>query len=106
MLFRFVGGVSEIARRVRRAELLDKILCRYGFAVECAGDLVLARLHGVSAEDMKRRLQMIGRLIGFTRQLDVLLHNEDIIQKMVDCFMDGSIDPLTVLHGNEESFHP
>jgi pyruvate,water dikinase len=106
MLFRFVGGVSELARRARRADLLDKILCRYGFAVERAGDLVLARLQGVSAEDMNGRLRMMGRLIGFTRQLDVLLRGEDIIRKMVDGFMAGSSDPLTVLERNENSFYP
>jgi len=101
MLFRFAGGVSELTRRARRADLLDKILCSYGFTVERAGDLVLARLHGVSPADMDLRLKMIGRLIGFTRQLDVMLRDEATKQKMVESFMAGSIDPLTVLEGKD-----
>jgi pyruvate,water dikinase len=106
MLFRFVGGVSELTRRERRADLLDKILSRCGFTVERAGDLVLARLHGVSAEDMTSRLRMMGRLIGFTRQLDVLLRNEEIIRMMVDGFMAGSNDPHAILEGKEKKPYP
>ena len=106
MLFRFTGGVSELTRRARRADLLDRILSRYGFAVERAGDLVLARLHGISAAGMNRRLQMVGRLIGFTRQLDVLLRNEDIVRRMVDGFMAGSSNPAEVLEGKGEGFQP
>ncbi len=106
MLFRFTGGVSELTRRARRADLLDRILSRYGFAVERAGDLVLARLHGVSAAEMKRRLQMVGRLIGFTRQLDVLLRDEGIVQRLVDGFMAGSVNPAEVLDGKGERFQP
>jgi pyruvate,water dikinase len=106
MLFRFAGGVSELTRRARRADLLDKILSGHGFAVERAGDLVLARLHGVSPAEVKNRLQMTGRLIGFTRQLDVLLRNEDITRKMVDGFMSGGRDPGEVLQGKKEGSPP
>ena len=53
---------------------------------------------------MNRQLQMTGRLIGFTRQLDVLLRNQDITRRMVDAFMAGMGDPVTVLHGKENSF--
>jgi pyruvate,water dikinase len=106
MFFRFAGGVSELTRRARRADLLDRILSKYGFAVERAGDLVLARLRGISSADMKSRLQMTGRLIGFTRQLDVLLRNEDIIQRMVDAFLAGGSDPGAVLQRKEEGNTP
>jgi pyruvate,water dikinase len=106
MFFRFAGGVSELTRRARRADLLDRILSKYGFAVERAGDLVLARLRGISSADMKSRLQMTGRLIGFTRQLDVLLRNEDIIQRMVDAFWAGGSDPGAVLQRKEEGNTP
>jgi pyruvate,water dikinase len=106
MFFRFAGGASEMTRRSRRADLLDRILSRYGFAVERTGDLVLARLHGVSPPGMKLRLQMTGRLIGFTRQLDILLRNEDITRRMVDAFMAGSSDPMAVLQEEEKGARP
>jgi len=103
MLFRFVGGISELTRRARRADLLNEILTRHGFAVQRTGDLVIARLHGVSPAIMKRRLQMAGRLIGFTRQLDVLLRSDDITQRLVDGFMAGGVDPVAVLQGDPTS---
>jgi pyruvate,water dikinase len=87
MLFRFAGGVSELARRARRAELLDRILTRQGFAVERSGDLVIARLNGIPAGTMERRLRMTGRLIGYTRQLDVLLRNDDVTRTMAEEFL-------------------
>jgi pyruvate,water dikinase len=93
MFFRFAGGISELARRARRADLLDEVLSRHGFAVERARDLVVARLNSVTPAVMKSRLQMIGRLIGFTRQLDILLRNQDITRRMVDGFMACSPSP-------------
>jgi pyruvate,water dikinase len=87
ILFRFAGGVSELARRARRAELLEQILTRQGFAVERAGDLVIARLNGIPAGTMERRLQMTGHLIGYTRQLDVLLRNDDVTRTKAEDFL-------------------
>jgi pyruvate,water dikinase len=87
ILFRFAGGVSELTRRARRAELLDRILTRQGFAVERSEDLVIARLNGIPAGTMERRLRMTGRLIGYTRQLDVLLRNDDVTRMMVEEFL-------------------
>jgi len=87
MLFRFAGGVSELARRARRVDLLERILTRQGFAVERSRDLVIARLNGVPAGTMVRRLRMTGRLIGYTRQLDVLLRNDDVTLAMAEEFL-------------------
>jgi pyruvate,water dikinase len=48
LLFRFVGGVTELTRRERRAALLCEVLSRYDFAVDRTGDLVVARLNSAS----------------------------------------------------------
>jgi pyruvate, water dikinase len=87
ILFRFVGGVSELARRARRAELLERILTRQGFAVERSADLIIARLNGIPPATMEHRLWMTGRLIGYTRQLDVLLHNDAATRTMAEEFL-------------------
>jgi pyruvate,water dikinase len=76
-----------LTRRARRAELLDRILTRQGFAVERSEDLVIARLNGIPAGTMEHRLRMTGRLIGYTRQLDVLLRNDDVTRMMVEEFL-------------------
>jgi pyruvate,water dikinase len=85
--FRFAGGVTELARRSRRAALLKAILERYDFAVEGTGDLVIGRIKGVSATTMVARLRMLGRLIGFTRQLDIFLRDDTLVERYLEDFL-------------------
>ena len=74
--FRFFGGVTEMTRRSRRAKLLAQIMTRNDFAVETKGDLIIARLKKVTRDIMEEKLRIVGRLVGFTRQLDVLLRSD------------------------------
>ncbi len=87
--FRFAGGVTEFTRRSRRAALLKRILEEHGFVAEGRGDLVVGRLKGLDADAMVERLHMVGRLIGFTRQLDIHLKNDHLVDEYVDRFMSG-----------------
>jgi pyruvate,water dikinase len=77
--FRFHGGVTDITRRSRRARVLALILQEYDFAVETKGDLVIGRLRNLDQGPMATRLEMIGRLIGYSRQLDVLMRDESTV---------------------------
>ena len=88
--FRFVGGVTEPTRRNRRAVLLRRILEAQDFVVEGAGDLVIGRIKKVPAETMIDRLRMVGRLIGFTRQLDILLREDALIDVLANGFLAGT----------------
>ncbi|MGD2123553.1 MAG: PEP/pyruvate-binding domain-containing protein, partial [Gemmatimonadota bacterium] len=54
--FRFIGGVTEMARRSRRAVLLRRILEHFGFVVEGRGDLVIGRTRGLTAESMVEQM--------------------------------------------------
>lgn len=76
LYFRFFGGVTEMTRRSRRAQLLAQIMVRNDFAVETKGDLIIARIKKVTRDTMEEKLRLVGRLIGFTRQLDVLLRSD------------------------------
>jgi len=87
--FRFAGGVTELARRTRRAALLKRILERHGFVAEGRGDLVVGRIKGLGPEAMTERLRMVGRLIGFTRQLDIHLKTDRLVDDYVARFLDG-----------------
>ena len=49
--FRFVGGVTDLTRRSRRARLLANILSQYHFKVDIKGDLVVARVLHLPRED-------------------------------------------------------
>ena len=59
-----------------------------GFKVEVTGDLVIARATELTREQMEAYLFIIGRLIGFARQLDVLLKDDRDIGFYVEKFMD------------------
>ena len=85
--FRFFGGVTEVNRRTRRVKLLAQILEKNDFAVESKGELITARIKKVEQALMEDKFRLIGRLIGFTRQLDVVLRNEKDIDFFADKFL-------------------
>jgi pyruvate,water dikinase len=84
--FRFVGGVSDLNRRSRRAKMLEEILERAGFKVTVNGDLVVARAIDLTDEQLIDGLHLMGRLVGFTRQLDVLLKSDTDVALFTERF--------------------
>ena len=92
--FRFHGGVTDITRRSRRARMIASILEEFDFAVETKGDLVVGRLRGVEREAMATRLEMIGRLIGYSRQIDVLMRDEGAVGARARAFVENEPAPL------------
>jgi pyruvate,water dikinase len=86
--FRFVGGVTDLTRRSRRAQVLSQILSNYLFNVVVKGDLVVARLMDLPKEEIQSRLQVIGALIGFSRQLDIQLRSDQDVDQFVEQFFD------------------
>jgi len=87
--FRFAGGLTDIARRSRRAKMISIILERQDFVVDVKGDFVVARLKKFEQQTMLGRMRMLGLLIGFTRQMDVRMRGDSMIAKGVDEFMEA-----------------
>jgi len=87
--FRFVGGVTDLTRRSRRAKLLADILSKYHFKVDTKGDLVIARILHLPQEEIRRRLLVLGQLIGFTRQLDMQLKSDEDVPVFTEKFLEG-----------------
>jgi pyruvate,water dikinase len=101
IFFRFVGGATDITRRSRRAALLLAILENIGFKVEGSGDLVIARAVHSSADEIKHYLYLIGRLIGFVRQLDILMKDDSAVERYFNRFMTANcISPESDPHFN------
>ncbi len=86
--FRFAGGLTESARRERRAKAISIALERQDFVVETRADFVIARLKKFERDTMLRRMRMLGLLIGFTRQMDVRMRADSMIGRCVDEFME------------------
>ncbi len=87
--FRFVGGVTEQERRYRRGLLIRNILEKYDFKATLKNDLVVARLKKRSQREMRETLVMLGRLIGFTRQLDTEMTSDQSIDRYAASFLEG-----------------
>lgn len=87
--FRFVGGAAAITNRSRRIALMDQVLAEYGFALKAKGDLLVGRLSGQSREEIEQILEQIGRLIGYTRQLDARLDSDEMVRTLAQRFLQG-----------------
>jgi pyruvate,water dikinase len=93
--FSFKGGAADDIRRNRRARAIAKILLSLDFAAEVTGDRVNARYQKHELHLVKEKLDIIGRLLQFTRQMDMLMANESSVEVMADNFLKGnySLEP-------------
>lgn len=84
--FRFLGGVTDPMRRSRRARFIHDTLGQFDFNVDLRGDLVIGRIKKLSAQMMKRKMFLLGQLVGFTRQLDVRMTSDPQIHHFAEQF--------------------
>jgi len=78
--FVFTGGGADDQRKNRRVRLIMRLLEHFGFRVEVGGDSLFARLEGYQADFTAGRLKVMGHIIVHTRQLDMGMYND----KMMD----------------------
>ena len=93
--FRFLGGATDIAKRSRRATIIASILEAFDFSIQTKGDLVIARTSNLAQPEMERTLDILGRLIGFTRQLDVQMTDDETVAQYVEAFLMGDYGIVT-----------
>jgi pyruvate,water dikinase len=89
LIFRFKGGAADIQRRERRVRFIQEVLARHDFEVDRRQDLLNAWVKKLPREDIEAKLEMLGRLMGCARQLDVIMHAETSVQQCIDAFMRG-----------------
>jgi pyruvate,water dikinase len=90
--FRFAGGATDIVKRSRRLDFIAGVLKEYGFGMNIKGDLLIARLSNQGQDRVLQVLEMLGRLISYTRQLDAMLHSDELVAKYVRDFLQGKYD--------------
>ncbi len=88
--FRFKGGGTELERRILRVRFIARILDSLGFFVNIKQDLINATLKGLPINDQEEKLDMIGRLLGCSRLLDMAMDNEQAMEWFVDAFQRGN----------------
>jgi pyruvate,water dikinase len=94
--FRFLGGVTDLMRRSRRAKFIAGVLEQFDFRVEVHGDLVVGGLKKNSRERMYNYMKVLGGLIGYTRQLDVSMGSEAQVAGFHSDFMRRILPLLEV----------
>ncbi|MBI5582231.1 MAG: hypothetical protein HY892_00255 [Deltaproteobacteria bacterium] len=84
--FNFKGGGATVERRDRRARLISTILERLGFQVEKKLDLLEASLTHQTRETFEKTLFALGKLTVYTKQLDMVMYNEAIVDWSIEEF--------------------
>lgn len=88
--FQFKGGAADEIRRERRARCIAAILGHYGFMTEVVGDRVNARYAKDETTHMTQRLDILGRLLIYSRQMDMLMKGEEMVSVLADHFIEGN----------------
>ena len=85
--FHYEGGAASVERRVRRLRLIQGILSRLGFEVTITGDLLDGRKTAEDEESCLKLLEILGRLEVFTKQMDMVMTDDEVIFGYIDDFM-------------------
>lgn len=85
--FRFKGGAADMRRKAVRARLLAEILQEFGFRVELRSDALLARLKKQPRDYLLKRLQVLGYLSLHTRQIDMVMDQQDSVARYKSRFL-------------------
>jgi pyruvate,water dikinase len=86
--FSFKGGAADDIRRNRRARTIALILESLGMKVDTTGDRVDAKAQKLEASILTEKLDIIGRLFQFTRQLDMLMTSENMVGLIAKAFLE------------------
>jgi pyruvate,water dikinase len=87
--FSFKGGAADVTRRNRRVKAISRILEEEGFKVAVKVDKVDAQLKKYPKSYIESRMDLLGRLLIFTRQLDMLMTTEESVDLVAKCFLAG-----------------
>jgi pyruvate,water dikinase len=88
-MIRFAGGGADFYQRSLRARFLKSVLERLGFEVDQKSDLVDGELKEEDKRALEQKLDMLGRLMGATRLMDMYLKDESMVETYVEEFMEG-----------------
>lgn len=87
--FEFKGGAADDVRKNRRTRAISAILTTFGFFTDVKADRVTARINKRKDEVIEDMLDHLGRLLLFTRQMDMLMDTDQAVDDMVRCYLDG-----------------
>jgi pyruvate,water dikinase len=91
LTFGFRGGGSTPERRERRARLIEEIIDHLDLVHQRKGDLIEARLGKYPPAKMNQSLYLLGKLTLYTKQLDMVLFSDGIVDWYIKDFVNEHI---------------
>ena len=88
--FRFAGGGAARRRRNLRAFFIQSCLTHFGFHADRRGDLVNAWFKKAPAAQTEANLDILGRLMACSCQLDMYMTSNTVVAWYVRQFLDGN----------------
>lgn len=85
--FFFKGGGASQDRRLRRIKLIIDILKNMGFRIDVKEDLIDAIITKYKQSHIEDMLVIFGKLTAYTKQLDMVMFNDDITEMYADDFI-------------------
>lgn len=85
----YTGGGADPGRKSRRATLISRLLEKFDFRVEKREDTIFARLEGYKKDFLEERLKVLGHIIVHTRQMDMVMYNDAMVDWYYKDFLKG-----------------
>jgi pyruvate,water dikinase len=90
--FHYQGGAASVDRRLRRLQLIGEILAHLGFDVTVSGDLLDGMLAGEPEPKLLKKLEILGRLEVYTKQMDMVMSDDAAVSSYVAGFLEKHCD--------------
>jgi pyruvate,water dikinase len=94
--FHYQGGAASIDRRLRRLQLIGEILTQLGFDVTVSGDLLDGMLAGEPEPRLLKKMEILGRLEVYTKQMDMVMSDDAAVSSYVAGFLEKHCDSQQV----------
>lgn len=91
--FFFKGGGASLDRRLRRVRLIKEILKAMDFRVNVKEDVINAMLTKYNQQSIENKLEIMGKLTAYTKQLDMAMFNDAVTDMYIEQFIKDYIKP-------------
>ena len=92
--FFFKGGGAGLERRLRRVRLISGILKRLDFEIRVTEDIVDAVLTKYKSAQLERKLEILGRMTVYTKQMDAILFDDASVEKYFEQFVIEHLEAM------------
>jgi pyruvate,water dikinase len=89
--FFFKGGGASRERRLRRVRLINEILGKIDFRVKVTEDVIDAMITKDKQSHLEEKLEVLGRLTVYTKQLDALMYDDKSTESYMEDFLKSHL---------------